>query len=116
MPTIVLVDDDDALRPLFTRALERAGFQVFPAASGGTALVHLEHLIPDLIVTDLTMPVMSGAELVRAVKRRPELAHVPILLISGSDRTTAPAGYLLLEKPFPLRLLVETAHSLIHDP
>ena len=113
MPTILLVEDDDTLRQLFKRALERAGFAVLPVANGSAVLVHLERLVPDLVVTDLTMPEMGGVELVRAIQQRPALADVPILLITGSDRTTAPAGYPLLEKPFPLRLLVDTVRTLL---
>lgn len=80
---LTLVVEDDALFCAATRLLlEQAGHHVRTAANGAEAIVKVVASMPDLLVTDLEMPVLDGAELVRTVlKRAPDL---PILLLSAS--------------------------------
>jgi CheY-like chemotaxis protein len=98
--TILLVDDDTTVRSLVRRILEDAGYTVIEAASGGVALPVLEDTSAhvDLMITDIVMPGMSGAELaVRAGALRPGL---PVLLISGFADGAEVAGAAFLAKPF----------------
>lgn len=105
---VLLVDDEDALRSIFKRALQHAGFEVEEAADGQAALAAMERRVPDILITDLAMPRLSGLGLARAMEQDPALAHVPVLFISGHPGSTIPLNYPMLEKPFPLEMLVAT--------
>ena len=65
------------------RFLEERGFGVETAANGIEALDVLGRVVPDLIVTDMQMPLMSGSELITALKSKPETSGVPIIVITG---------------------------------
>ena len=81
--TILVVEDTEALRVLFGRILQRAGFRVVTAADGVEALARFGEQAFDLVVTDMMMPNMDGFELIRAlVKSDP---GVRIIAISGVD-------------------------------
>lgn len=79
----LVVDDSMLIRHTVCRFLEERGFAVESAANGHEALQVLDRLRPDLIVTDMQMPVMGGSELITAVKARPELGHIPIVIVAG---------------------------------
>jgi len=84
MPSIALVVDDSMLiRYTVCRFLEERGFTVESATNGVEAVRMLETLVPDLIVTDMQMPKMSGSELITAVKKDPRTASVPIIIVAG---------------------------------
>jgi CheY-like chemotaxis protein len=84
MPTVALVVDDSMLiRYTVCRFLEERGFVVESATNGQEAVELLNRVKPDLIVTDMQMPKMSGSELITAVKARPETAAVPIIIVAG---------------------------------
>jgi two-component system chemotaxis response regulator CheY len=84
MPAVALVVDDSMLiRYTVCRFLEERGFSVESATNGVEALQILEHTHPDLIVTDMQMPKMSGSELITAVKKNPETASIPIIIVAG---------------------------------
>ncbi len=111
--TILVVEDEAQLQYVFSLALERAGFDVHVTSNGSEALTYLDHTIPDLVVTDLSMPELSGAELVQHMAAHPALAHVPIVLMSGVSDSAVPSGYPLLEKPFSLHDLIRTVSKLV---
>ena len=84
MPAVALVVDDSMLmRYTVSRFLEERGFTVESATNGAEALEALRGQRPDLIVTDMQMPKMSGSELISALKSRPELAAVPIIIVAS---------------------------------
>jgi CheY-like chemotaxis protein len=84
MPPVALVVDDSMLiRHTVCRFLEERGFSVESATNGRDALSVLDRLRPDLIITDMQMPVMGGSELITAVKSRPEAAEIPIVIVAG---------------------------------
>jgi CheY-like chemotaxis protein len=84
MPAVALVVDDSMLiRYTVSRLLEKRGFTVESVGNGAEALEILNHVRPDLIVTDLQMPKMSGQELIAAVKSKPETAQIPIIIIAS---------------------------------
>ena len=84
MPTVALVVDDSMLiRYTVCRFLEERGFAVESATNGQEAVEVLNRVKPDLIVTDMQMPKMSGSELITAVKARPETAAVPIIIVAA---------------------------------
>jgi CheY-like chemotaxis protein len=81
--TALVVDDSMLIRHTVCRYLEERGFIVEAATNGVEALKILDHFIPDVIITDLSMPRMGGAELVANLRERPELAEMPILILSA---------------------------------
>jgi CheY-like chemotaxis protein len=84
MPTVALVVDDSMLiRYTVCRSLEERGFAVESATNGVEALQILERVRPDLIVTDMQMPKMSGSELITALKKNPETAKIPVIIVAG---------------------------------
>jgi hypothetical protein len=104
--TVLVAEDNDATRRAVRLLLERNGYRVFAADCGESAL-HLARQLGgeiDVLLTDLVMPDMSGAELVRAL--RPELPHLPAVLMSGytdhrlRDHVDVPGVDQVLLKPF----------------
>jgi PleD family two-component response regulator len=75
---VLLVEDSSELRRLFARVLEGNGFEVCEAANGREALDCLPGFVPDVILTDLMMPVLDGFELIRRLRAMPTMAEVPI--------------------------------------
>jgi two-component system, OmpR family, response regulator len=100
---VVVVDDDVDTREVLAVILRSAGYRVDAAASGQEALGLMATLPrpPDLAVIDVIMPEMSGYDVIRAMKRTPALADVPVMVISGGPRDP-PTGVELdawLDKP-----------------
>jgi CheY-like chemotaxis protein len=95
---VLLVDDDEDLLALMRLSLQldpsTCRLRVKCARNGAEALALAMAEPPRLIVTDLEMPVCTGQELVAHLRRHAELRHVPILLVSGSDRLEAIATAL----------------------
>jgi CheY-like chemotaxis protein len=79
----LVVDDSMLIRYTVCRFLEERGFTVESATNGVEALQILDRVHPDLIVTDMQMPKMSGSELITALKKNPETAAIPIIIVAG---------------------------------
>jgi len=79
----VVVDDSMLIRYTVGRFLEERGYTVESATNGGEALEVMKRVRPDLIVTDMQMPKMSGGELITALKSNPETSEVPIIIVAG---------------------------------
>jgi CheY-like chemotaxis protein len=83
MPAALVVDDSMLIRYTVCRSLEERGFAVESATNGLEALQILSRATPDLIVTDMQMPKMSGSELITALKKNPKTANIPIIIVAG---------------------------------
>lgn len=97
MPTfrfrILFVDDEPAVRTTGAAVLEAAGYEVLTSADGMEALHALDEALPDLIISDLRMPKMSGFEFLAVVRNR--FPQIPTIALSGEYVTdNAPAGLL----------------------
>lgn len=79
----LVVDDSMLVRYTICRFLQERGFGVETAANGKEALEVLGRVVPDLVVTDMQMPLMSGSELITILKSKPETSGVPIIVITG---------------------------------
>jgi CheY-like chemotaxis protein len=79
----LVVDDSMLIRFTVCRFLEERGFRVESATNGAEALEVLARVHPRLIVTDMQMPKMSGTELITELKRKPETARIPIIIVAG---------------------------------
>ena len=85
--TVLIVDDDRSLRSVIAAHLELAGFNTVAANDGPTALGMLDENSVDLVVLDVSMPVMDGYELTRRIRRHPTAAHVPIIMLTARTET-----------------------------
>jgi CheY-like chemotaxis protein len=83
--TVLLVEDDVAVRRYLEVILRRANYEVLPAGNGLEALKAALSSKIDAVVTDALMPHLSGHELCRYLRARPELSGLPILLLSGLE-------------------------------
>jgi two-component system, chemotaxis family, chemotaxis protein CheY len=81
----LVVDDSMLIRYTVCRFLEQRGFAVESASNGEEALDVLGRVQPDLIVTDMQMPKMSGSELITALKDKTETAGIPIIIVARQD-------------------------------
>lgn len=92
-PLILVVENDPGNRVLAERILALAGYAALTATNGLEALQILEREPIDLILTDLSMPVMDGFSVIRILRQRPEFARVPIVALTahamGSERQQA---------------------------
>jgi EAL domain-containing protein (putative c-di-GMP-specific phosphodiesterase class I)/DNA-binding response OmpR family regulator len=87
--TILVVDDEEDLRRLLVLALHRNDFEVLEAATGEAALEILRMRPVDVLVLDMGLPGMSGVDVVRALRLRPETATLPVLLMTGSGTSAS---------------------------
>ena len=87
---ILVVDDDDSICKVSQALLEAQGYGVRTAHDGFEALVELRRAPPDVIISDLNMPNMSGFELLSIVRKR--FPHIPVIAISGEYAAIAPDG------------------------
>jgi CheY-like chemotaxis protein len=89
MPTILIADDDANTRLLVRTVLTHAGCQVIEARNGRAALESATATIPDLILLDLSMPDMSGPELLRALRAAPRTQAIEVALYTATPMNAA---------------------------
>ncbi len=82
-PSVLLVEDEPAQREVLAYNLEADGFAVTSAGNGEEALMLVEEAAPDVILLDWMLPNVSGIEVCRRLKTRPETRNVPIIMISA---------------------------------
>ena len=85
MPRILVVDDQENIRQLYTDYLGRKGYKVEAAENGRVALDAVDISTPDLILLDMNMPVMNGKEFLKTVKADEKLKAIPVLLITAVE-------------------------------
>jgi CheY-like chemotaxis protein len=110
-PRILVVDDDGPILLLMKNLLREFGFEAGVASSGTEALAMVGQQAPDLVLLDLHMPGMSGAEVVRALRAKNGLAQMPILMLSGAPMSQKELAELgangAVQKPFDIPELIE---------
>lgn len=118
--TILIVDDSRTFVYTFKTLLEAAGYQTLTAADGLEAVATAMASLPDLILMDIVMPNMNGFEATRALTHQAETAHIPVVIVSGTDQATDRAwggrvgarGFLT--KPVHKDVLLTTIASLLN--
>jgi CheY-like chemotaxis protein len=83
MARILLVEDNDMNRDMLSRRLQRKGHEVLLAADGMQAILMAESEAPDLILLDMSLPVIDGWEAARRLKASPATARVPIVALTA---------------------------------
>ena len=82
-PTVLIVDDEPSIRLLYRSALKTLPVRLLDASNGLDAMNLIEQEKPDLVVTDYAMPDWDGLEVCHQIRKRPELQHIKIVLITG---------------------------------
>jgi CheY-like chemotaxis protein len=103
---VLVVDDDRDIRETLQEILESEGYEVHTARNGADALDQLRAELPQLILLDLFMPVMDGTEFRRRQLEDPQLADIPVVVVSAAaglaDRVNGLRVAAYLEKPLQL--------------
>jgi adenylate cyclase len=81
--TILLVEDSRYLRVASERALAKAGYDVVTAVDGEAALLAARERLPNLILLDMMLPKLDGLGVLRALKRDPQIASIPVVVLTG---------------------------------
>jgi DNA-binding response OmpR family regulator len=114
---LLVIDDEPSIRDLFQSSLSTEGYEVRVAKDGFAALAQMRGALPDLIVTDLKMPNMSGFEFLSVARRR--FPQIPTIAISGEFQPPVePLGVLadaFFAKPFRFEELLAKVAELLRD-
>lgn len=120
--SILIVDDSDATRQMYAKALTFYGFHVLQAANGSEGIRMARKHGPDLILMDIAMPVLDAWEAIRLLKAAPETASIPVVALTGftspGDRDGAvEAGFTsFLPKPCEPRRVLEEIRTILGQP
>ena len=115
-PSILIVDDEFGLAEMLREMLRDLGFDVSLAINGRLALDILEEGAVDLVLTDMMMPVMDGAELAVAMRRDDRHRRTPIIMMTSLPTAPLPSDIpfdAILRKPFTPDLLLETIRQCV---
>lgn len=118
MRKILIVDDDPSLRAMLRMIFELAGYEVAEAGHGLAALDLIGRPpLPDIVLTDLMMPVMNGNEFIRRLRSESRTASIPIVVVSGNAEAAeglqaSERADALMSKPFIPASLVRLVQSL----
>jgi two-component system, chemotaxis family, chemotaxis protein CheY len=115
---VLVVDDDPDVLEALSDALETEGYDVKGARDGIEALNAIGERRPDLIITDLLMPTMTGFELLAALHDDPALATIPTLIITAgrSPEASETPGSVVLPKPLDLDRLMRAITACTAEP
>ena len=120
MTTILVVEDNEMNREMLSRRLERRGYKVLIATDGETSISMAQANAPDLILMDMSLPVVDGWEATRRMKADRALRHIPVIALTAhamaNDRDKAlDAGCDDYDtKPIDLSRLLGKIESLLH--
>ena len=117
MPKILLVEDNEMNRDMLSRRLERKGYEVSIAMDGQEGVDRAREIMPDLILMDMSLPVLDGWEATRRLKAAPETSGIPIIALTahamaGDEQKAREAGCDDFDtKPVELPRLLEKIES-----
>lgn len=119
MNRVLIVDDEPSIRQIVTALLTLEGFDVSTAPDGRAALEQILATVPDVVISDVRMPYMTGYELLTALRANPALDTVRFILLANSSDSDIAADNALaladacLSKPFTRDMLLKTVRALI---
>lgn len=111
-PLVLIVEDQPDLRLLYVEHLTTSGFDVIEAANGADAIDHTSSHQPDVVLMDLSLPVVDGWEATRRIKADARTAHIPVVALTGHDgsgeleRATLAGCDWFVPKPCPPAALI----------
>jgi CheY-like chemotaxis protein len=83
MPRILLVEDNEINQDMLSRRLQRKGYEVVIASDGGQGITMAREVAPDLILMDMSLPVLDGWEATRRLKATPETSSIPVIALTA---------------------------------
>jgi CheY-like chemotaxis protein len=110
-PFVLVIDDDVDVAYTLRYLLQREGFEVGVAHRSERGVEMAFDMLPDLIISDVTMAGFSGIEVLRILKGNPATAHIPIILTSGREQLACAGMFTFLMKPFDGKTLVTAARN-----
>ena len=118
---VLLVEDDDGARLLYSYMLAVAGYKVNAVRNGLEAFAEIQVNRPDLIVTDIAMPVLSGLDLILAVRSNDEFADLPVVAITSFgekllEQARAAGATDAIDKPTELARMREVIEAAVSRP
>jgi CheY-like chemotaxis protein len=118
---VLLVEDDAEERALYGYMLALAGYRVKAASNGLQALAEIQVNRPDVIVTDIAMPVLSGLDLIAAVRSNDEFAYLPVVAITSfgenlREKARAAGATVAIDKPTELARMREVVDAALSHP
>ncbi|MDB4971705.1 MAG: Transcriptional regulatory protein [Myxococcaceae bacterium] len=120
MKTILLVEDDPDIREVTAEILRESGYDVCEAEDGQGALEQLEGMseVPCLVLLDLSMPIMTGQELLQQLKKSERFARLPVVVVSGAGWTHAdvPDANEFISKPPSVAQLLQVVREFCDRP
>jgi len=113
--TVLLAEDDPDLRDVLQDALEHAGYEVIPASHGKQAIEYLSaaERPPDLVVTDLMMPLASGWEVLAFISADRVLARTPVVVLTAATCERPDGATVVFRKPFSMYRLLDTIEQIV---
>lgn len=120
-PLLLTADDDPEIRHILTRALGRLDCDVIEAQDGEEALEKIITERPDLVVLDVMMPTLSGWEICKYIRSKPEYADIKVLMLTAIGKTvnemTSPlyGADAYHDKPFDIGEILETVEKLLAE-
>lgn len=121
-PHILLVEDNELNRDMLSRRLERRNYQISIAVDGAEGVAKATELMPNLILMDLSLPVLDGWEAIRRLKGDPKTAVIPIIALTAhalaeDERTARAAGADDFDtKPVDLPRILGKVEALLKKP
>lgn len=119
---ILVVDDTPAMVSLISDALLRAGFEVVTSEDGKEGLAAVAKHAPDLVILDISMPVMSGLQVLRRLRGEAATKLLPVILLTGRDaHADVLEGWMggadrYLTKPCSMEELLEAVEQMLEEP
>ena len=117
MASILVVDDDKNNQRVLSYSLRKTGYDVSLASNGQEGLESLKNFDYDLAIIDISMPIMDGLSLLRLIRKDPQLANLPVIILtaSGDDSELVEAEKIGIEafltKPSSSRILLQTVST-----
>lgn len=87
-PYILVMEDEDALATLLQYNLEKEGYRVVVAADGEEGMIQIDERLPDLVLLDWMLPKLSGIEVCRRIRGRPETRNLPVIMLTARGEET----------------------------
>jgi CheY-like chemotaxis protein len=118
-PLILIVEDQSELRQLYVHQLVLSGFDVIEAENGADAITHTASHAPDVVLMDLSLPVVDGWEATRRLKADERTAHIPVVALTAHDgsgelqRATRAGCDWFVPKPCPPDALIAEVRRIL---
>ncbi len=112
MPRVVVIDDEKLVAEACAAVLRAAGHQVSVAEDGESGARMVAETLPDVVVSDIRMPGLTGYDVVALLKSQPATTNIPVLLISGHGHPDPSCSAAFLPKPFMITELLAAIRRL----